>query len=375
MTSLCCRVQPIVLLLVTAVAACATARPRTPAPPSQWTAYIANEASDVVTRVSYTPDGAIEVLRSIPVGTPGRIDGPHGLAISPDGRSWYVSLAHGIPGGRIAKYRVDGDSLVGRVGVGVFPTTVDVTPDGQYMFITNNNLHGEGASGISIIYAPTMTEVARPVTCVLPAGGRLNATATRHYSVCAGSDQLVEVDTRAFTITRRFSVTPQRDRVLAADVRGNGRGVTPATGSCTPSWSEPGRGLRARMVYVACERTNEIVEIDTQLWQVARRFDVGGSPRAVQIDAAGATLFAAVASDSAVAVIDLASGLVRARISTTQSGPHGMAITSDGRYLFVTSEGRGASRGGVDVIEISSLRRVASAALGYSPGGIGILPH
>jgi DNA-binding beta-propeller fold protein YncE len=80
-------------------------------------------------------------------------------------------------------------------------------------------------------------------------------------------------------------------------------------------------------------------------------------------------------ADSAVAVIDLASGTERGRINVAQKSPHGVAITSDGRYAFVTTEGGGAARGTVDVIDLSSARRVSSVEVGYSPGSIDILPH
>ena len=44
------------------------------------------------------------VEREIDTGVmPVEIDGPHGLAISPDGQSFFVSLAHGLPNGALWK--------------------------------------------------------------------------------------------------------------------------------------------------------------------------------------------------------------------------------------------------------------------------------
>src|SRR4051812_22961976 len=157
------------VIVTTALAAACAARaarqgPRAAA--SSYTAYIANEASDVISRVVFTPGAGAVVRREVHIGMPGRILGAHGLAISPDGRSWFVALSHGLPGGRVAKYSIDADTLIARVGVGAFPLNIAVTPDGQHLFVANNNLHeSDDISGISVVHTPTMTEVARPNTC------------------------------------------------------------------------------------------------------------------------------------------------------------------------------------------------------------------
>jgi YVTN family beta-propeller protein len=162
--------------------------------------------------------------------------------------------------------------------------------------------------------------------------------------------------------------------MLGADARGAARAVATSP-ACEPEWVEPGRALRTRVLYVSCRRSHEIVEIDSHTWRVLRRFATGAAPGTIMSDAAGTTLFATLRADSAIAVIDLATGLVRERISTSQASPHGLAVTSDGAYLFVTNEGAGTAKGSVDVIDVRTLRRVATAPLGYAPGGIGILSH
>src|SRR5690606_40246939 len=124
---------------------------------------VANESSDLVSRLTFTPRQGLVVDGTVPVGVmPADVDGPHGITVSPDGRYWYVSLAHGTPFGSVWKFTTDGDSLVGRVNLGLFPATMGLTPDGQFLFVVNFNLHGDPVpSSVSIVHAPTMTEVAR----------------------------------------------------------------------------------------------------------------------------------------------------------------------------------------------------------------------
>ena len=106
--------------------------------------YITSEAADKITVVRFGPDGTV-VDREIPTGMmPTDIDGPHGLAVSPDKAYFYVSIAHGQPNGSLWKYSTKDDKLVGRVTLGMFPATLDITPDGEFLFVVNFNLHGEG---------------------------------------------------------------------------------------------------------------------------------------------------------------------------------------------------------------------------------------
>ena len=124
------------------------------------------------------------------------IDGPHGLALSRDGKFYYVSIAHGQPNGSVWKYSTRDDALLGRVVLGMFPATMDVSPDGDFLYVANFNLHGDMVpSSVSVVTTEDMTEIARIPTCAMPHGSRLNADGSRHYSVCMMDEQLVEIDT------------------------------------------------------------------------------------------------------------------------------------------------------------------------------------
>src|SRR2546427_5910545 len=69
---------------------------------------------------------------------PADIDGPHNVTVSPDGRFWYVSIAHGTPYGSLWKMAADGDTLVRQAPLEMFPTTIALTPDGELAFVANS---------------------------------------------------------------------------------------------------------------------------------------------------------------------------------------------------------------------------------------------
>ncbi len=337
---------------------------------SGYVVYVANESSDAVSIVSFTPPDRLELLRDVPVGRmPGDIDGAHGLQVSPDGRYWYLTIAHGQPFGTVWKFDADTDTVVGSAEVGMFPATMGITPDGQYLFVVNFNLHGDPEpSTVSVVHAHSMTELARPVACVRPHGSRVDASGTKNYVACVGSDQVVEIDTGLFEVTARFSVVPGAE--------GAPEGSDPAavrSSACGPTWVTPGVADRERFVYVPCNSRAEVLEIDTRDWRVTRRFPTGEGPYNLEIAPDGATLVATLKGARQIAVFDLDAGVERGRVETAESLPHGVAISPDGRWAFVTNEAVGATPGTLDVFDLAGPRRVASLPLGLQSGGIALV--
>ena len=108
-----------------------------------------------------------------------------------------MSTAHGFPNGALWKFTTVGDSLKGNVTLGMFPATLQVSPDGLYVYVVNFNLYGDMMpSSVSVVYGDEMVEIARITTCTMPHGSRLNPQGTKHYSACMMDDALVEIDTR-----------------------------------------------------------------------------------------------------------------------------------------------------------------------------------
>lgn len=360
---------------------------------TEYRLYVANESSDIVSRVVFRPGVGAEVEKEIPVGImPADNDGAHGLTVSPDGAFWYLTIAHGTPYGYVWKFATGADTLVARAELGLFPATMGITPNGQFLVVANFNLHGDMVpSDLSVVYTPTMTQLSRVTTCLMPHGSRVNASGGRQYSACMHSDQLVEFDLTTLEVSRRFSLAPGREGPLDVRDQGMGGHVMVMSGSeadtrddtsmgrmedmadavCSPTWAEPGTGALAdRVIYVACNRNDEILEIDAGDWTVRRRFATGTAPYNLDVTADGSLLVATLKGEQAVTVISLESGEELARLPTTQPITHGVVTSPDGRYAFVSNEAIGATPGTLDVFDLSALERVASAELRYQPGGI-----
>lgn len=320
--------------------------------------YVANESSDVVSRVRFEPGAGASVEKSISVGVlPGDLDGAHGVRVSPDGRFWYLTTAHGTPYGRLWKYRTGTDEAVASDTLGLFPATIGVTPDGSEAYVVNFNLHGDPEpSSVSVVQAApgeTLAETARIPVCVRPHGSRISPDGRLHYSVCGPDDRLTEIS----TADRRVSRTLE----LPAPDEG---------ARCGPSWAEP--STDGRFVYVTCNADSTVHEVATggEELRVTRSFATGAAPYNLEATPDGRLLLATNRGAGSVSVIDLERGAERERIPTTVDVTHGVVASPDGRYAFVSNEGVGSTPGTVDVLDLEELERVASVRVRLQAGGI-----
>lgn len=344
------------------------------APGADYWVYVAAESQDEVALVRFGPGGA-EVVRVIEASiNPTDIDGPHGIAVAPDGSNWYVSIAHGTPYGRIRKFSTGSDVAMGEALVGLFPATMAVTPGGL-LFAVNFNLHGDHVpSSVSVVETGSMTEIRKIATCAMPHGSRLTADVRRHYSVCMMDDQLVEIDVRSLSVSRRLYLAPGAEMDLppqtteSADAVGRVPGADGAA-RCGPTWVQPSPdGTRA---WVACNRNREVVEVNLENWSVARRLGTGAGPYNLEVTPDGARLVVTYKGDDAVGVFDLDDGAERAVVPSSRRIPHGVAVSPDSRYAFISVEGVSNDPGTVDVIDLETGALVASVDVGRQAGGIG----
>ena len=352
-------------------------------PSRDYLVLVASESVDRVALVRFGSKGA-SVERERYVGwSPTEVAGPHGVALSPDGKHYFVSIAHGTPFGKLLKYNVATDALEGSVMLGNFPATMQVSPDGFLVFVVNFNFHGEmETSSVSVVATDEMVEIARINTCTMPHGSRLSADGTKQYSACMMDEELVEIDTRTLSVSRHFFLTKGKEMGMtgAPPVRGaashsahdmGGHGMEPPKPgdvSCSPTWAQPSRdGTR---VWVACNKSSEIVEIDTKAWTLVRRIPAGGGVYNLGITNDGRKLVATNKRDASVSVFDAVSGKELARIPTTRTVVHGVAVSDDDRYAFISVEGRGSEPGTVDIIDLATFKKVASVDVGQQAGGI-----
>ena len=349
--------------------------------------YVLSESADKISLVRFDGTNA-RLDHQIDTGDmPIDIDGPHGIVVSHDRKFYYVSIAHGRPFGTVWKYSTKDDSVIGKTTLGNFPATLDISPDGSFLFVVNFNLHGDMVpSSVSVVSTQTMTEIARVPTCTMPHGSRLNPQGTKQYSACMMDDMLVEIDTHSLKVTRHFIVTKNKEAGMTGSPALHTTSSTPAMpgmknmgghgseppkpgdNSCSPTWAEP--SADGASVFVACNTSSEIVEINANTWQLVRRIPARNGVYNLETTHDGSRLIATNKRDQSVSIYDLKSGRELARVSTKRKVLHGVVVSPDDAYAFVSVEGIGSEPGTVEVIDLATLKTVTT--LDLPPGAAGI---
>lgn len=359
------------VLLRPAPAGSSSSAPSAARPEHTYWVYVGAESADLIHRIRFGPDGAV-VEKTTQVGESAtEMEGPHGLQISRDGRYLHMTTGHGSPDGKYWRYALGPDTLTGPgIFLGYFPASIDVTPDGLYAFSVNFNLHGAMVpSSVSIVYTPEQTEVARITTCVMPHGSRMSPDGTRQYSTCMMDDQLVEIDAVKFAVARRFSLHRGSEGALPDNWEPMSHvGHQMPANTCSPTWAQP--SADGGKIYVACNKADTIVEIDRNSWTVTRRFATGRGPYNLAVTPDGKLLVASLKQGGAMQVFDLATGQSVMQMTSSTRVTHGVVISPDSRYAFISSEGVGAQPGKVDIYDLVAHSRAASVDVGQQAGGI-----
>ncbi|MFK7821925.1 MAG: YncE family protein [Planctomycetaceae bacterium] len=324
-------------------------------PANDYYMYVAAESADEVYKVVFDGKQA-RVDEVIDVGYQAtEIEGPHGLTVGLDGKHWYLSMAHGQPFGILYKYETETNKLVGRTELGMFPATMQISPASQLLYCANFNLHGRMLpSSISIVDTEAMVEVARTRTGPMPHGSRVSADGMHHYSCAMMSGHLFELDALTFKVTRRLQLDEKQPEAHQSLVK--------------PTWVHP--HPKQRLAYVALNAAAQIAEIDLDKWRVTRRFATDKGPYNLELTPDGKKLVVSYKTAAKVGIWDVESGKELARIPSMRKVTHGVAISPDGRFAFVTSEGIGAIKGALDVFDMQTNKKVSSVELGLQAGGI-----
>jgi DNA-binding beta-propeller fold protein YncE len=338
-----------------------------PSGPSQdYLVYVVCESADKVVLVRFGPKG-IKIERQTRIGLlpMGDINGPHGIAVSPDKEYVYVSLGHGQPNGSAWKLKAGTEDVIRYTPLGLFPATMDISRDGEFIWVANANFHGDMVpSPISVVATDEMVEVKRITTCTMPHGSRLNPQGTKHYSACMMDDMLAEIDAHKFEVSRHFVLTKDKEMGMNGAPHGQ---MKMGELTCVPTWAQPSND--GGEVYVACNKSNDIAVVDVTSWKLSRRFPAGNGVYNLAMTKDG-RLIATSKRGQSVSVFDPKSGKELAKLPTKRKVVHGAVVTPDNRYAFVSVEGIGTDPGTVEVIDLQSLNTVATIDVPQQAAGI-----
>ena len=333
--------------------------------------YVALESEDEVSLIHF--DAASEkgkILETVKVGNfPTENEGPHGLTVSPDGDHWFVSIAHGNPYGMLWKFSTESNKLLSQTELGMFPASMEISEKTGLLYVVNFNLHGDmEPSTLSVVDPETMTRITDIETGIMPHGSRISSDGTYQYHVSMMTDELMQVNTTSMEVEKRYSLAGDNARKSMDMNQKMNHSKMHKKPKCKPTWVDP--HPKNNLVYVACNGSDTILEINTASWEIARQFKTGKAPYNLEVSHNGKHLVASYKGEGATGIWDLDSGKEIEKVKNSRRVSHGVAISPDNRYAFISMEGVGGEPGSVDVIDLKDLNRADVIETGKQAGGI-----
>ena len=324
--------------------------------------YVAAESEDEVSLIKFDGTQAYE-KEKIKVGImKTEIEGPHGITVDPNGEYWYLSLAHGNPYGSLVKYSTESNKPISKTKLGLFPASMQISPVTGLLYCVNFNLHGDmKPSSVSVVDPDTMTEIKKITTGSMPHGSRISPNGLFQYSVAMMSGELFEIDALSLKVNRVLNLEPN------IHIEDSHESIMMHS-TVKPTWviHHPSK----HFVYVAGNGSDEIIKVDLKKWEITQRVKTGKGPYNLEVSQDGKYLLASIKGEGKTGVWKLKDLSFVKNIENSGSVSHGVTISPDSKYAFVSLEGVGGEPGIVDVISLKNLKVISSVKIGKQAGGI-----
>jgi PQQ-dependent catabolism-associated beta-propeller protein len=299
--------------------------------------YVTNERAGSVQAIDTNTD---RVVRTARIG-----NRPRGLAVAPDGNRIYVAVSwwrddkHPRSGSE-SILALDAQTLkvVARYPAGTDPECVAVSPDGQRLYLSN-----EDAGTASIVDVRTGRQRATLVVGTEPEGVTASPDGKWVYVTAETSNVLSVIDAKKEKTVANIFVDPRpRAVIFTRD------------------------GARA---WATAEIGGTVMQIDVNRQRILRRIQLpaGNKPVSLVLSPDETTLYVATGRGNGVAIIDTKSARFAATVAVGQR-VWGIAITPDGRKVYAAN----SLSNSISVIDTKTRRVVATIPTENGPWGLGV---
>lgn len=289
-------------------------------------AYVGNFKDNTVSVIDTSTE---TIIATVPVVT-----GPHGMAVTPDGKRIYVS---GDGSSGVSLIDTASDHVVQTIEVGKAPHGLAITPDGKTLLV---GVYGDNRVAFVDVASNTVLatlDVANPHTIAIRPDGRIAYVASQE----PGNFALVVVDLATRSVKKRVALDkPPRD---------------------------PEFGYDGKALYFTLAGVNAIQVLDPTTERVIAEVPTGVSPHLAKLYRGAALGTAVVQGPGELQLFDPSSNLQVGAIAVGKQ-PHWQA-SNDGKKVYVTNEGSND----VTVVNIST-RQTSTIPVGAAPRKVVVQP-
>ena len=251
-----------------------------------------------------------------------------------------MSLAHGNPFGSLIKYSTQTNKPVGMTKLGLFPASMQISTTTGLLYCVNFNLHGDMVpSSVSVVDPESMTEIKQIKTGSMPHGSRISSDGLFQYSVAMMSGELFEIDAISLEVSRVLNLEQKMEHKHDHSMHHSMKNGSMAHSKVKPTWVIPHPSNK--FLYIAGNGSDEIIEVNLEEWVVSDRFKTGKGPYNVEISPNGKYLIATLKGEGSTAIWNLSDKKLLKIIKNTTTVSHGIAISTDNKFAFISLEGVG----------------------------------
>lgn len=283
-------------------------------------AYVGNFSDSTVTVID-TATGT--VVATVPVST-----GPHGMAITPDGRIAYVS---GDGASTVTAIDTATDKVAQTIEVGKSPHGVALTPDGRTLLV---GVYGDDRVAFVDVATQKVVgtaAVAKPHNIAIRPDGKLAYVGSQE----PGNFALVVVDVPGRAVLRRVALEKSP------------RGV---------EFAPDGKAL-----YFTAAGVNAVQVLDPVSDKIVAQVPTGASPHIANLFHGASAGTVVVQGPGELLLFNPETNMPLRSIAVGKQ-PHWEAATADGKTVYVTNEGSND----VSVVDLAT-GQVKSIAVGKAP--------
>jgi YVTN family beta-propeller protein len=253
----------------------------------------------------------------------------HGLGLSPDGQSLYVT---DVASNRLLVFHLSGGRLSNphAAHVGAQPVHMVASPDGRYIFVTNFS----GAS-VSVVDTTTWSVTRTIKTPAAPHSIVLSPDGRYIYVACYLGAAVAIIATAQQAVVGTIPL-PAQARPYGLNISRDGH-----------------------YLYTSDNFSGRLFTLDALTRRAITSTQVGLRPALIARSPDGATLYVANGASHNLSILDIASDPAAPRvIATTQLDgyPHGVSVTPDGRYVVVAD----TVSGNVSIVDALSHQVIAT---------------
>lgn len=284
----------------------------------QGKVLVTNQAEDLVTIIDIATN---LVARYIQAGVSNVFvqppHAPHNFTVDRERGFYYVNL---VLAGKVLKYRLTDNTLIGEVSGILSPTQVTLSPGGDTAFVAQ---FAASTTAIRMFNTRTMQLLSQEIGSQFlkkPHGVQLTPDKKQLWVTGNLSDNILVVDMSDLS-TSLIQLNNQ--------LPGSGGELLPYQTVMTAD---------NKRVYVSCQQSSEVRVVDRDSMKVVKVIGVGQWPLILAISPDNRFVYSANRNSNDVSVIRTADDTVVTTIANVGPNPHGIDITADGHFAYVSCE-------------------------------------